>query len=256
MNSNEVNEKQKKVAILVPARFGSTRFPGKALYPLNGVPMALHVCKRCELSGFDTFLLSDDKRICALYGRSLLTSPKCENGTERCAQAACQLSEYDAFISVQGDMPDITREVMKMSRQLYKRTNLSLYTTMGAADRCNPSTVKLIHNGERAIWCCRAALTYGDHHLGVYGYSRELLMSYNALTHCEAEKSEGLEQLRWLYSNHYMHVLSVKFQRVRNQHPEDADGWHAHNPRLESGDIEVTLVQNKIVPSVALRTKK
>ena len=222
----ELASEQMRIAVLIPARYNSTRFPGKALHMLCGVPMAKLVYSRCTSSGFDTFLVSDDERICGLVENSVMTSSTCENGTARCAEAALQLSQYDAFINVQGDMPDVTCNIiLAVARALNTHKLVTAYTTMPESERANPNSVKLIHNGAHAIWSCRSALKYGDHHLGVYGYHKNTLSEYATLPFCKAEYEEGLEQLRWLQAGYKMHTVLVEFSGIEVNTPEDADKW-------------------------------
>eukprot|EP00971_Amphidinium_carterae_P319266 6345848-Amphidinium_carterae.1 len=106
-----------KIAVLIPSRYGSSRFPGKPCNAiLNGVPMGRLVFEKCRASGLDSFLLSDDERVLQLVPEEqsdcrIMTSAKPTNGTERCAEAVRsnadnKLGKYEAFINVQGDMPD------------------------------------------------------------------------------------------------------------------------------------------------------
>ncbi len=219
-----------RIAILIPARYGSVRFPGKALHPLDGQPMAKRVYDQCTLSGFDTFLLSDDERILSLSQMHLKTSQSCRNGTERCAEAADTLTAYDAFINVQGDMPDISVEIIRaVARELQSNSLVTVYTVMNDKERLNPNSVKIIHNTQSAMWCCRAALSYGDHHLGVYGYSRSMLQRYSSFPMCKAELIEGLEQLRWLHAGCRLRVIAVEYSGIEINTPEDAEKWEAQN---------------------------
>jgi len=215
-----------KIAVLIPARYGSTRFPGKALCKLNGIPMAKRVYNRCIAANFDTYLVSDDERICELVENSIMTSSSCENGTSRCAEAAKQLDSYDAFINVQGDMPDISVEIIQTIAEALESDGLvTAYTEMSANECMNPHSVKLIHDGTRAIWSCRAAIKYGYHHLGVYGYHKTILSEYSSLPRCPAEIDEGLEQLRWLNAGYFMRVVSVEFSGTEINTSEDVDTW-------------------------------
>lgn len=216
-----------KIAILIPARFNSTRFPGKALHELDGTPMAKLVFQRCSCTGLDTFLVSDDKRICDLAGkRGLLTSQYCENGTARCAEAAQKLTDYDAFINVQGDMPDVTVDIIhKIANALQTSELVTAYTKMTTNELSNPNSVKLIHNNDHAIWMCRAPLTYGDRHIGIYGYSRLMLETYSKLPQSIPEKQEGLEQLRWLQARLTMKIIEVEFNGVEINEPRDVLIW-------------------------------
>lgn len=224
--STEEEERGKKIAVLIPARYGSTRFPGKALARLDGVPMAKIVYDRCKSSGFDTYLCSDDERICQLVEHSIMTSASCQNGTERCAEAASRLGEYEFFINVQGDLPDITIEIIqKLAAQLEEDELVTAFTKMDGILRSSPHTVKLVHNTSYAHWFCRAPLKYGDQHLGVYGYHRSRLLEYPNLPPSMPELAESLEQLRWLSAGHKMKVVEVRFDGVEINCPDDVQLW-------------------------------
>ena len=94
-------------AILIPARYGSTRYQGKPLVELNGVPMIKRVYDACIASKMPTYVLTDDKRIAKVVGpRSLVDDEEYENGTERCAEAIQKINEvYDVVVNLQGDAP-------------------------------------------------------------------------------------------------------------------------------------------------------
>lgn len=215
-----------KIAVLIPARYGSTRFPGKALASLNGTPLAKVVFDRCKETSLDTFLLSDDERICSIVQSSIMTSSSCENGTERCAEAAACLPQYGAFINVQGDLPDVTPGIiLKIAERLHTEQLVTAFTAMDEHARSDQNTVKLIHNGSSAHWFCRASLKYGDQHLGIYGYHRELLLRYPQLKPSFAESVESLEQLRWLAAGYTISVVEVDFDGVEINCPEDLKNW-------------------------------
>ena len=99
-------------AILIPARWGSTRYEGKPLVDLDGKPMIKRVFDECTKSGLDTFVLTDDMRIFELFGsgQCWIDETPYNNGTERCAGAIDNgfFHKYNRFINVQGDMPDVT----------------------------------------------------------------------------------------------------------------------------------------------------
>lgn len=162
------------------------------MHKLHGVPMAQLVYSKCKSAGFDTFLVSDDERICELGDRSLMTSFRshtCEKGTARCTEAATQLLDYDAFINVQGDMPDISVDIIQaVAKALSSEELVTAYTKLPESESENPNSAKLIHNETHTIWFCRTALVgYGDQHIGVYGYHRKTLHAYATLPKCKAE---------------------------------------------------------------------
>ena len=109
----------KSTAILIPARYGSTRYPGKPLVDLGGTPMIQRVFDTCWNAGFDTYVLTDDQRIADLVpsNRVYIDKEDYANGTERCAGSieARVFDEYDNFINVQGDMPDVTLDIIKQA---------------------------------------------------------------------------------------------------------------------------------------------
>lgn len=218
-------------AILIPARYNSSRFPGKALTPLNGVPMVRRVYERCRATGFDTYVLTDDERIAALFedGVAVMTKDSHENGTSRCMEVIMQRFKYRRFINVQGDIPDITADIIhKINEAIMKYTVVTAYTKMDPQDQQDPNVVKIIHNTRRAHWFLRAPLSYGDRHLGVYGYdaTAKLLWSRYATP---LEQTEKLEQLRWLDTGTDVGVVEVEFDGVEINSPEDAVRWHENN---------------------------
>lgn len=97
----------KDLAILIPARYNSSRFPGKMLELFDGIPLVRRVYNTCVSTGIDTYVLTDDERIASVVPNSIMTSSECANGTERCASVVDRL-DYSSFINVQGDMIDVT----------------------------------------------------------------------------------------------------------------------------------------------------
>jgi len=194
-------------AILIPARYGSTRFPGKPLTKLAGVPMIERVYAAASSSGLDTYVLTDDLRISERYDsqRCWLDQTPYANGTERCAGAInnALFYEYDQFINVQGDMPDVTVDMIdKCIEQLsYNSAVSTVYADMPKEMQDDPNSVKMIQAyPSKALWFGRGITGYGEWHLGVYGYTRHALKAYPTLKVTQEETTEQLEQLRWLKS--------------------------------------------------------
>lgn len=213
--------------IVIPARIQSTRFPKKMLANLNGKPLIKHVYDVCSSVGFETYVLTDSEEIANIVP-SKLTSDA-DNGTERCALKAIEIGS-DFYINVQGDMPDITPEIISaVAQKLQNNHVVTAYTEMNSVDRASPDSVKLIHNGEKAHWFCRASLEYGDHHLGIYGYSRIALMEYANLKKTKEEEIEKLEQLRWIQNGIDIAVVKVDFDGIEINTPEDLKAWQDKN---------------------------
>ena len=218
-------------AILIPARYNSSRFPGKMMEKLNGVPLVEHVYNICAATGLDTYVLTDRQDIYNYMGanRCLMTQDA-ENGTERCMQVIDEVLQYDRYINVQGDMPDITEDIIRAVEKELQRSDVSTaYTPMDFNLRSDPNSVKMIHSRGRAHWFLRASLTYGDHHLGVYGYNREAKAMYNASTKYIEEDIEKLEQLRWIQNGMRIGAVEVEFDGIEINTPEDLEKWQIKN---------------------------
>ena len=225
--------KNLRVAICIPARMASTRFPDKPLALLNGQPMIKRVYERCLESNLDTYVLTDSKRVASLFPNEncVIQDDPFENGTERCAGFP-YMNRSDAIINVQGDMPDITVDIIKaVANGIFINDSqiTTVYKKMNKDLQKDPNRVKLIHTHDKAHWFCRAGLEYGAHHLGVYGYTRQALSAYSKLHVCNEENIEKLEQLRWLQNNYTMSVYEVKFNGMEINTPEDLIEWHKQN---------------------------
>lgn len=224
-------------AILIPARYGSTRFPGKPLTKLGNQTMIERVYNRCKESGLETFVLTDNLLIMDLIPNSnLIVRNKVEydNGTERCSASldSPMLSKFTKFINVQGDMPDITLDMIRITKRLLDMRHrvVTLFTDMDESLQNDPNSVKLVtDNGGRALWFGRGMCGYGTHHLGVYGYYKKELKEYPNLIKFDEERIEGLEQLRWLRNGYDIHCGKVSFDGIEINTPEDADKWNEIN---------------------------
>jgi 3-deoxy-manno-octulosonate cytidylyltransferase (CMP-KDO synthetase) len=231
-----------KTAILIPARYASTRFPGKPLVELDGVPMIKRVYDACIASKLPTYVLTDDRRIADLMYLDNVPfwideQDEYANGTERCAGAVkyCpELEQYDQFINVQGDMPDVTLELIDKCQTLLNYYSVStVYATMPKEMQDDPNTVKCVHASEYALWFGRGITGYGSWHLGVYGYKRNALEMYNTLPVPDEERIEQLEQLRWLKNSWQIGINPVYYKGVEINAPEDVDQWHINNKRFQ-----------------------
>ena len=222
----------KSTAILIPARYGSTRFPGKPLAMLNGVPMIKRVYDACTASKIPTYVLTDDTRIADKFEphQVIIDLEDYENGTERCAGAVAMrtLDDFDQFINVQGDMPDVTVDMIeKCIFSLIHYPVSTVFAKMPEEEQNNPNSVKMVRAGDNALWFGRGMTGYGDWHLGVYGYRKAALQAYPHLHIEREERVEKLEQLRWLKNGWQIGCLSVYFNGVEINTPKDVEEWHA-----------------------------
>ena len=219
-------------AILIPARYGSTRYPGKPLAKLDGVPMIKRVYDACIASEIPTYVLTDDVRIASVFQNTsvIIDDTDYANGTERCAGAIKldYMQKYNKFINVQGDMPDVTLGMIQKTLWHLKHYPVTtVFTDMPEDKQNDPNSVKMVRAGDQALWFGRGMTGYGDWHLGVYGYRRNALEMYTNLPVEREEEVEKLEQLRWLKNGWQVGCLSVYYNGVEINSPSDIEEWHA-----------------------------
>ena len=223
-----------KTVILIPARYASTRLPGKPLCMLDGIPMIKRVYDACIASKTPTYVLTDSQEVYNIIGPNcILDHTDYANGTERCAGAVKRstlLEEYDNFINVQGDMPDVTVDMIeKVNWHLQHYPITTVWTEMPEEKQNDPSTVKMIKAGDQCLWFGRGMTGYGDWHLGVYGYKRNALELYPSMQIEKEEQIEQLEQLRWLKNGWQIGCLNVQYKGTEINTPEDVTEWHNKN---------------------------
>ena len=225
-------------AILIPARWASTRFPGKPLAPLNGIPMVRMVYEHCRKAAkeinADVYVLTDHEDICLRFEPDEVWFDYNDyaNGTERCAGFANSKKGqgYNKFVNVQGDMPDVTTEIIKKAHwHLQNYSVTTVFTNMPSEKQNDPNSVKMVRAGDQALWFGRGMTGYGEWHLGVYGYKRNSLDMYRTLRIETEEEIEKLEQLRWLKNGWQIGCLSVQYNGVEINTPEDIKEWHNKN---------------------------
>lgn len=226
--------------LMIPARYGSTRFPGKPLVLLDGKPMIRRVFDTCVNTGIDTVVLTDDSRVADIIPveNVYYDTTDYENGTERCAGAILsdRFSNYRKIINVQGDMPDVSIDMIHQVNHILGIHGLAtVFTELDDAGKNNPNTVKMIHSVEKnkniykALWFGRGFTGYGNHHLGIYGYHRYILEKYTKMPITHEEKTEKLEQLRWLKYGLDIYASNVRFDGMEINTPEDAVEWNKKN---------------------------
>jgi 3-deoxy-manno-octulosonate cytidylyltransferase (CMP-KDO synthetase) len=208
-----------RFAAIIPARYASTRFPGKPLADLGGKPMVVRVCERARASGADPVCVAtDDQRIARAVREhgfdARMTRADHASGTERIAEAAAQLGLADEAIvvNVQGDEPLIAPQLIaKVAAALEQNPQASVSTAChpihDAAEFANPNVVKVVLNAKgEALYFSRAAIPHprqGEanalRHVGIYAYRVGFLKRYALLAPSPLEATEQLEQLRVLW---------------------------------------------------------
>jgi len=238
--------------IVIPSRFGSSRFPGKPLHALNGKAMVLHVIDRArESSATSVIVATDDERIakvCVQAGADVeMTDVAHVSGTDRIAEVAQRRAWPDESIIVglQGDEPATPPALLDKLAQ-----NLSMFTDANMATFClpvstaneysNPNRVKVVRDHRNmALYFSRASIparreeadTSGfprSHiHVGLYAYRCQYLKQFSTLSPVDIELEEQLEQLRVLYHGGRIHVDEVSEVAAGVDHPADVAGIEA-----------------------------
>lgn len=213
---------------IVPARHASTRFPGKPLVPIAGVPMLQRVVEgaRSARELRDVIVATDDERIaeaCARFGAPVvLTSPEHPTGTDRLAEVAAGLQD-DVVVNVQGDEPLIegfvVDAVVAALREAGDAPMATAAHVMDPAGVDDPNRVKVVLDTQgHALWFSRSPIPFHRsgpapdwlQHVGLYAYRREFLLRYVGLPPTPAERAEGLEQLRALEHGHRIRCAVVE----------------------------------------------
>lgn len=259
-----------RTVIIIPARFASTRFPGKPLAPLkgpDGVKTLIHRCweTALEVEGIDAvFVATDDARIADAVkdfgGQVLMTPEACENGTERCAEALCQLDgEPEIIVNLQGDAP-LTPPwfIEDLVAAMRVRPDAELSTPVLRCDRATynalledrqagrvGATTVVFGPSKEALYFSKEVLPFLPagtpdplpvfHHVGVYAYRPTVLRQYAAWPVGPLERLEGLEQLRFLENRRRVLCVEVEARgRVF---------WELNNPE-DIARIEAVLAAN------------
>jgi len=239
---------QIKVVAIIPARFGSSRFPGKPLAKIQGSPMILHVYERAlKVPGIDQVIVAtDDSRIeeCVetAGGTVFMTDPGHPSGTDRIAEVArlLELSDNDIVVNIQGDQPLLdSLSVVEIVKMLLDVRGFAMTTPacpLGAREALNPNRVKVVlDNNGKALYFSRALIPYyrdadteeSDHyylrHLGLYAYRQSFLQTFVTLPSGRLEQIERLEQLRALENGYSIGVVKVAEAPLEVDTPEDLD---------------------------------
>jgi 3-deoxy-manno-octulosonate cytidylyltransferase (CMP-KDO synthetase) len=214
-------------AAVIPARYASTRFPGKALADLAGKPMVVRVCERARASGAQTVCVAtDDERIAravrAAGFDARMTRAEHASGTDRIAEAAAQLGLADdaIVVNVQGDEPLIAPQLIaRVAAALAEHPRASVSTAChplrDAAAFANPNVVKAVLDAEGyALYFSRAGIPFARErgaipayrHIGIYAYRVGFLARYASLAPAPLERAEQLEQLRVLWHGYRIAV--------------------------------------------------
>ena len=233
-----------KTVVIIPSRYGSSRFNGKPLAPIHGIPMIQHVYQRTLSAQCvdEVYVATDDERIFQAVqgfgGRVLMTSAALRSGTDRAAEAAdlLGLASGDIVINVQGDQPLIDPRCLdEVVRPLHDDTNVGMTTLafriVDHREYANPKDCKVVMDeAGRALYFSRAAIPLvrdgnadgvAFKHLGIYAYRVSFLVCFSGLPAGRLENLEKLEQLRALEYGHPIHVVVTRHDSPEVDLPED-----------------------------------
>ena len=240
----------KKIAI-IPARYASSRFPGKPLALLKDKPMVMWVYDAVKASGlFDKVVVAtDDERIVAavvsLGGEAMMTSSLLSCGTKRCEAVLSALEargeRFDLVVNVQGDEPLVDASQLSAVISLVEDKDCQIGTLAKRITKLeelqNPNCVKVVWSQNRAIYFSRNIIPYQRgrseseylqyhiyyKHIGLYAYKSSVLHKIVALETSPLEKAESLEQLCWLENGYRIDVTETDFESIGVDTPEDLE---------------------------------
>lgn len=242
-----------KIGCIIPARYESTRLPGKPLRMIHGKTLIRRVYERASLAKVpDAVLVATDhkeieKEVLSFGGVPVMTSPDCPTGTDRLAEVIEVHPEFDIIVNVQGDEPLIDPDVIdRLAECLAGRPDLDMATVatpLKEEEYNDPSCVKVVvsQKGE-ALYFSRSLIPYPRHdfaapplkHVGIYAYRRDFLSAYAKMAQTPLEKTESLEQLRALEMGYKIGVIQEKTADIGIDTPEDLAKAEAYFERIES----------------------
>lgn len=247
-----MDEVKLKVLGVIPARYASSRFPGKPLAKIGNMEMVVCVCKRVTDSGlFDKVVVATDSRqifdVVSSYGyNAIMTDENHSCGTERCEEALSILEEggeqFDLVVNIQGDEPLINKEQLQQVIDPFKdnQTEISTLCKMIEDNKTllSPNSVKVVFDERKnALYFSRSVIPYnrdetneygiakGNYfkHIGLYAYRAQVLKAIVQLYPSRLEKIECLEQLRWLEEGYKIRVNITEFESIGIDTPEDLE---------------------------------
>lgn len=217
----------RRVAIVIPARYASTRLPGKPLIDIQGKPMIQHVYERAlQVPGIDTVIVAtDDLRVANVVtgfgGRAIMTAPHHQSGTDRIVEVMAK-HDADIFVNLQGDEPLIRpQDISVLINGMLHDPSIqvgTLYHELPAHEAPNPNVVKVVVDEQgNGMYFSRSPIPYPRDlivakylkHVGIYAYRRDVLYAYSGLKKPMLENAECLEQLRLLFAGIQIRTFEV-----------------------------------------------
>ena len=233
---------------IIPARYASTRFPGKPLADIGGKPMIQRVYEQAQTAVDELVVATDDERIANVVhhfgGRVVLTSTEQHSGTDRCYEAFLKTGIFfDVVINIQGDEPFIQPKQIERLKSCFSEADTQIATLVKPFDKnddteqlVNVNTPKVvINNRNEAMYFSRSIIPFmrgvanpewiEKHtfykHIGLYAYRSDILKEITALPQSSLELAENLEQLRWLQNGYKIKVAITNQETIGIDTPED-----------------------------------
>lgn len=222
-----------KAACIIPSRYASTRLPGKPLRLIAGKTLVHRVYERACLAKVpETVIVATDheeieKEVKSFGGHVVMTSVNYPTGTDRLAEVAAKLPQYDIIVNVQGDEPLIDPDVIdRLAQDLMDHEDLDMATVatpLRKDEYEDPSAVKVVVNQKgEALYFSRSLIPFPRHefsvpplkHVGIYAYRRDFLLAYAKMEQTPLEKTESLEQLRALEMGYKIGVIPVETEDI------------------------------------------
>ena len=248
---------QKNSLILIPARYASTRFPGKPLVEIAGKPMIQHVYEKAAVVSEYVYVATDDARIydavMAFGGRAVMTSTEHRSGTDRCYEAYEKVHEalsreFEVVVNVQGDEPFIIPQQIEALIARFEEQAIEIATLAKPFehndDIFDPNKVKVVFSAKNtALYFSRNPIPYCrgvEHdgwlartpyykHVGMYAYRPQILKEITSIPQGILEQAESLEQLRWLENGYTIAVSITDHESIGIDTPEDLEKLKGKN---------------------------
>lgn len=234
---------------IIPARFQSTRFPGKPLAILDGKPIVQWVYENARKALSEVYVATDDERIFraveAFGGKAVFTSSNHQSGTDRCAEAAHELArkmKVDVVVNIQGDEPFIRPEQIESLKNCFNTPETEIATLIkpisNIAEITNINRPKVVINkNQEAMYFSRSPIPFVRgfnpeewlarqtffSHVGMYAYRYDILLELTKLPIGLLERAESLEQLRWLENGYRIKTAQTHFENIGIDTPEDLE---------------------------------
>jgi 3-deoxy-manno-octulosonate cytidylyltransferase (CMP-KDO synthetase) len=233
---------------IIPARYASTRFPGKPLVAINGKPMIQHVYEKSKSVLSHVVVATDDVRIEQAVrdfgGEVVMTSELHKSGTDRCAEVLQTLENKniacDVVINIQGDEPFLSTQHLELLASAFSDSNVQIATLIkqitDTETLFNANTPKVIlDKNSNALYFSRSTIPYLRNyahedwlkhhvfykHIGIYAYRSEVLKAITKLEQSSLELAESLEQNRWLENNYSIKALVTEQESIAIDTPDD-----------------------------------